>query len=724
MNKNGIYIQLFHIHGLLRGNVLELGRDSDTGGQTKYVLEFAKTLCEDPRVEKVEILTRLIIDKNISDDYSQKFEIVNDKLSIVRIMCGGKKYLRKELLWDHLEEFADKTIKYLKAQNKLPDLIHSHYADAGYVCSQLTKFFGIPFLHTGHSLGILKRESLLSHNYNEEEIEKRFNIAKRINAEEDAIFYADGVITSTKDEIEKQYSLYENFDPGKFIVIPPGLMLEKFYPFNFKREWSDIEKENRSKLTEELWRFFTNMNKPLILTLCRPTKVKNISGLIQAYGESKELKEKANLAIYAGIRKDIKEMPEIEREVLTDMLLLMDKYNLYGKMAIPKKNSENEVPELYRIAAETEGVFVNSAFTENFGITLIEAASSGLPVVTTNDGGPRDITENLDNGILVDVKNPKNISDALNKILNDKKLWNRYSKNGMTKVHNYYSWQAHTNLYLEKAKKIIEKRKIDPKTFIESGRKFLNFKKLIILDIDETITGDEGAILQLKNLLNSKSGEIGFGVATGRSIDSAINILSEINFLMPDFIISSVGSEIYYRSNEEYVYSTSWASHIKNSWKPDKIKELLKSFSFLEMQVPENQREFKVSYNLNGNLNLIDDAKDLLRANKIKTNLIVSHNAYVDLLPFRASKGRAIRYLSYKWNIPLDSILVGGDSGNDEDMLTGELLGIVVANYTKELEKLRGRRRIYFAANKHAGGIIEGIEFYKFFKKGDSLIND
>jgi sucrose-phosphate synthase len=713
-SNKGLYIQLFNIHGLLRGKDLELGIDTDTGGQTKYVVEFAKSLSEFEKVEKVEILTRQIEDKNVSSDYAKKFEQINDKLSIVRIRCGGKKYIRKEQLWHHMEEFADKTIKYLKAQKRLPDLIHGHYADAAYVCTQLTRFFGIPFIQTGHSLGRLKRESLLRNNISENDIEKRYNISKRINAEENAIFYADNIITSTRDEIKKQYNLYENFSPDKFTVIPPGIDLDNFYPYNLKREWNDKEKELRVELKHELWRFFTNMNKPVILALCRPEKVKNISGLIQAFGESKKLQEKANLAIYAGIRKDIMKMPDIEREVLTDMLLLMDKYNLYGKMAIPKQNFENEVPELYRIAAETGGVFVNSAFSENFGITLIEAASTGLPVVATDDGGPRDILENLKNGILVDVGDPKNISDAICKILSDQKMWSNFSQNGISQVDTYYSWHAHTSTYLEEAIKIVEKQKIEPKTFIETGRKFLNYKKLIILDIDETITGDKESIKKLKQLLLSKNNEVGFGVATGRTIKSAIEILTEIDFILPEVIISSVGSEIYYRSGDEYVYSTSWASHIKNSWKPEEIKSLLENLPSITMQVPENQRDFKVSYNFVGVEEDIDEIRELLRVNKIKANLIVSHNAYIDILPFRASKGRAIRYLSYRWNIPLDSILVGGDSGNDEDMLTGELLGVVVANYTKELEPLKGRRRIYFAKNKFAAGVLEGIDHYKF----------
>ena len=88
-------------------------------------------------------------------------EKVNEKFDIVRIRAGGGKYIRKELLWNHLEEFIDKSIKYLKAKKRLPDFIHSHYADAGYVCSELTKFFGIPFIHTSHSLGKDKLQKLL-----------------------------------------------------------------------------------------------------------------------------------------------------------------------------------------------------------------------------------------------------------------------------------------------------------------------------------------------------------------------------------------------------------------------------------------------------------------------------------------------------------------------------------------------------------------------------------
>ena len=77
----------------------------------------------------------------------------------------------------------------------------------------------------------------------------------------------------------------------------------------------------RAAILEELHRFFKNPDKPLILSLCRPDKRKNIAGLIKAFGEDLELQSMANLAVFAGIRKDISAMEDNERDVLTEMLL-------------------------------------------------------------------------------------------------------------------------------------------------------------------------------------------------------------------------------------------------------------------------------------------------------------------------------------------------------------------------------------------------------------------
>ena len=713
----GLYIQLFSIHGLIRGFDPELGRDADTGGQVVYVLELAKALSEHPKVEKVELVTRLIRDKKVSEDYSVPVEKINDKFSIVRIKCGGRKYIRKELLWDHLEEFVDKSIKYIKSVGRLPDIIHSHYADAGYVCTELTQFFGIPFIHTGHSLGISKKHRLIEDGMKPEEIEKKYKIGHRIEVEENIIHFANLIVTSTNQEIEKQYGDYENTTGGKFRVIPPGINLSRFYPYNKTIKHDRKTAMLLQMISTKLLTFFIQIDKPLILTVCRPDKRKNIAGLITAYGEDKQLQEKANLAIFAGIREDIQTMQDNEREVLTEILLLMDKYNLYGKMAIPKQHEiEHEVPELYRIAAETGGVFVNAGLTEPFGLTLIEAAACGVPVVATNDGGPRDILKNCKNGILVDVTGHKNISRALNKIIDNKKTWLRFSEDGINNVRKYYTWNAHTSSYLNEAGKLIKSGQPSLNDFAPVGKKLFKADKFVITDIDNTLIGDDKSLAEFIRLLNDLHRNVGFAVATGRTIESAFGILKKNGIPYPDIIISSVGSEIYYNYNGKLVYSKGWGAHLNNQWNRERIKNLLSKFDFLHYQEEDTQRKYKVSYytsDVSDNLKMVND---ILIQNKIKANVIFSHGQYLDILPYRASKGKAIRYLSYRWNIPYENILVAGDSGNDSEMLKGELLGVVVANYSEELESLRGQKRIYFAKRKFAGGIIDGINYYNFLK--------
>jgi sucrose-phosphate synthase len=182
-----------------------------------------------------------------------------------------------------------------------------------------------------------------------------------------------------------------------------------------------------------------------------------------------------------------------------------------------------------------------------------------------------------------------------------------------------------------------------------------------------------------------------------------------------DVIISSVGSGIYY--GKQLMPGIGWKTHISSRWDREKIKGLLDSLPFLEYQEEEKQRPFKISYYMEEDEDHLARIHDLLLRNKCRYNLIFSHQKYLDILPYRASKGKAIRYLSYKWEIPLGNFLVCGDSGNDEEMLRGEPRGVVVGNYSPELEKLRGRRRIYFARNHGVGGILEAIEHYGFLEE-------
>ena len=172
------------IHGLIRGENMELGRDPDTGGQCLYVLELVKALSKDERIRRVSLLTRRVFDPKVSDDYAEAREVLADNADIIRIEAGPRRYLRKEVVWRHLDAFIDGTLTYLRREKRVPDLIHAHYADAGYVGRQVAAVLGCPFVFTGHSLGRVKRQRLVEGGVDSAEMEKRYNLAARIEAEE------------------------------------------------------------------------------------------------------------------------------------------------------------------------------------------------------------------------------------------------------------------------------------------------------------------------------------------------------------------------------------------------------------------------------------------------------------------------------------------------------------------------------------------------------------
>ena len=119
-NTASIYPLLISVHGLIRGHDLELGRDADTGGQTKYVVDLARALAERSDVSRVDLVTRRVVDAEVSEDYAEALEPLAEKAQIVRIDAGPEGYLRKEDLWEYLDAFADNLFNWLNKQSRLP----------------------------------------------------------------------------------------------------------------------------------------------------------------------------------------------------------------------------------------------------------------------------------------------------------------------------------------------------------------------------------------------------------------------------------------------------------------------------------------------------------------------------------------------------------------------------------------------------------------------------
>lgn len=715
------YIQLYSIHGLIRFHDAEIGKDRDTGGQVKYVLELLENLSHHPNVRKVDLFTRRIVDRRVSNSYGKPIEKINEKARIVRIECGGLQYKPKETLWNHVDEFVDKAIRFIKSEGDIPDVVHGHYADANYVAEKISKIFGLPFLSTGHSLGLNKKKILLHAGMEEREINAKFKMPARVAAEEKTLETADTIIVSTRHEIDTQYRGYNNRDKAKFEILPPGINTEVFFPF-YRLETPGFKLDAHQeqalyRVNTEIERFLFQPDKPLILSIGRADKRKNFETIINSYGLDKELQAMANLAIFAGVRRDIAQMSDEEQEILTNLLLLMDKYDLYGKMALPKKNDPiYEVPEIYRVAARKKGVFVNATPGENFGLTLIEAAACGLPVVASPTGGPKEIIENAQNGMLVDIEDPMAISNALKKIISDTSLWEKFSVNGVIAAHNSYSWESHVQKYIGLVAALVAEKKATSSAVnaVSFGKKMTNSDLFFITDLDGTLVDGErtDGLEELKNWLSLQNGKVVFGISSGRNLELAKDAISKYNLQELDVVICSVGTEIYY--TQKLIPDSGWQRHINYQWNRAQVEKAFRNHPKLKMQPSEGQTAFKVSYFVDENFTDDDLAAMYARLAqyKVKANILVTDYTYLDIVPLRAGKGNALRYLSYKWNKPLHQFITSGNGGNDIGMLIGKQKGIVVSNHGKELEILKGRPNIYFARSPIAKGILEGIQFY------------
>ena len=701
-----LYICLLSVHGLIRGQELELGRDADTGGQTKYVVDLARGLAAHPGVERVDLITRRLVDPSISDDYAAPEEPLCNGSRILRIDCGPDEYIPKEQLWDHLDSFTDNVVEFLAVQDRLPDIIHSHYADAGYVGVRLSNHLGVPLVHTGHSLGRDKRKRLLARGVARSEIEKTYNIERRIDAEEDVLANADMVVTSTHNEIEDQYGLYNYYDPERMVVIPPGTNLDQFRP---------LREDEEIAFRFEVDRFLRDPRKPQILALSRADERKNITTLVEAYGESEELQGAANLVIVAGNRDDIRELDEGAQNTLTNILVSVDTYDLYGKVALPKRHAAEDVPQIYRMAAASGGIFVNPALTEPFGLTLLEAAASGLPVVATENGGPVDIIRNCHCGELIDPLDKKQISSVILDFLRDRKRWQRAAQNGVAGVREHYSWQAHANTYVGLVAKLPGHR-TPAKSEVLMPRSFRYRNRMLVTDLDQNLLGDANALAEFIDLMRAGRKSVTFGIATGRRIDSALAVLKSHGIPRPDVLISSLGTRIHY--GQALVQDDVWVDHIDHDWSPRRIKQLLANIPGLLPQGQKEQTPTKLSYFCDPEqAPSTEEITTMLRQHEITANVILSFGQFLDILPSRASKGQALRFVAQRLDISLDQVLVAGGSGADEDMMRGNTLAVVVANrHHEELSQLIDQERIYFAGQPHAAGILEALEHYDFFR--------
>jgi sucrose synthase len=284
---------------------------------------------------------------------------------------------------------------------------------------------------------------------------------------------ADFIITSTYQEIAGtddsvgQYESYtsftmpgllrvskgiEVFDP-RFNIVSPGVDDEVYFPFDqtehrFRGLHPEIEAWVTGGEHDEVRGRLAEPDKPLILSLARMDRIKNLTGLTRWFGASPELRERANLVIVGGVVDESASGDDEERAEIRTMHEIMDAHGLDDSVRwIGTMLERPMVGELYRWVADRRGVFVQPARFEAFGLTVIEAMTSGLPTFATVYGGPLEIIEHGASGFHIDPNHGDDVAAMLcaffDRCRDEPEAWMRVSEAARRRVAEHYTWPLH-----------------------------------------------------------------------------------------------------------------------------------------------------------------------------------------------------------------------------------------------------------------------------------------
>lgn len=400
-------IAMISTHGYVAANP-PLGA-ADTGGQVVYVLELSKKLAL--LGYEVDIWTRRF-------EAQAEIETVAERVRIIRVPCGGKKFLPKEYLCEHLPEWNEHALRFIARHHLEYKFINSHYWDAGLAAQHLANVLKVPHVHTPHSLGLWKQRQMVTDSPdNAAEFEKRYNFARRIEEERRLYEDCDLVVATTPPQLDLIVHDYQ-IPAAKVRMVPPGYDDHRFFP---------VGESSRAAIRRRLG--FTGN---VILALGRLARNKGYDLLIEAFALVAARDPKAILYLAVGGT----EMNANEQRILGDLKERAAATGYENRIRFGSFVADEDLADFYRAA----DMFVLCSRYEPFGMTAIEAMASGTPTVVTVHGGLYRALSFGRHALFADPFDREDLGITMAKIFRHPRLRNRLSRMGAHKARSLFTW--------------------------------------------------------------------------------------------------------------------------------------------------------------------------------------------------------------------------------------------------------------------------------------------
>jgi sucrose synthase len=474
-------------HGYFgQDNVLGL---PDTGGQVVYILDQVRALEGEMRdrlarqgvsVEPSIVIVSRLIPECGNTTCHERLEKVSGTagariLRVPFLRPNGEivpQWISRFAVWPYLPQFArDVEREALAELGGRPDLIIGNYSDGNLVASLLSQKLGVTQCNIAHALEINKYplSTLRWKDY-----EETYHFSCQYTADLIAMNTADFIVTSTYQEIAGsdagvgQYEAYADFTlPGlyrvlngidlfdpKFNVVSPGADPDVYFPYTEKERGLSalVPTIDAMVFGAEPLPYargaLEDRDKPIVFTMARLDRIKNLTGLVEWFALSDRLRKAANLLVIGGSVDPAQSSDHEEVEQIRLMHELMDHFSLDRQVRwIGKRLDRFLSGEVYRWVAGRRGVFVQPALFEGFGLTVIEAMASGLPTFATRYGGPAEIIENGRSGFHIDphdgAGSADRIAEFLERCREEPREWERVSRAAVRRVEERYTWKSY-----------------------------------------------------------------------------------------------------------------------------------------------------------------------------------------------------------------------------------------------------------------------------------------
>jgi len=382
----------------------------DAGGMNVYVIELAKRLVR--HGIEVDIFTRATS--------SQLDPVVEacDGVTVRHIHAGPFEGMTKQELPAQLCVFAREVLRTEAAQPLGHyDVVHSHYWLSGQVGALARDRWGVPLVHSMHTMAKVKNDALADGDTPEP--------AARVIGEEQVVEAADMLIASTDLEAKQLIELYDA-DPARVEVVHPGVDLEVFRPVP--------EAQARAALGLPL-------DADILLFAGRIQPLKAPDVLLRAVAALLERepwrRPRLVVPVVGGPSGSGLDKPQ----ALADLAALL---GVTDVVRFVPPVGQAELAQWYAAAT----LVAVPSYNESFGLVAAEAQATGTPVVAAAVGGLTTVVRDGRSGLLVPGHRTEDWADALHRVLADDDLRARLGE-GALRQAELFSWEATAEATLE-----------------------------------------------------------------------------------------------------------------------------------------------------------------------------------------------------------------------------------------------------------------------------------